>query len=394
MTICKGELRNFFWNLNLDDGIFAHLWQRLDTRGRGFLDIDDLLHLLGRAHMQHPLVPIDALLYEAATLIIGGTHGGAGPAAPGAEHFDLPVAEAPRGVGVAGACQKHGSSYFISLILQIAMPVLVVMFFQEARRPTHTEKNGHIYSSGAVFVYVLYLLHSFCCTRFSSAIGNRISGMDHVCNVLERPKSEHPAFRWHIQCYHFETRTRTETTRDAQGNTSTRTVTERHRVNTWHSTHTGVIPSIDRTPRFVPNTRALICEVDTSLDLDFSESNYLQCYRHWCYANRFDVHAEESRREDLPSRRAAFLAELVAGARPCWMRRAAYVLATLLMFSVCFRLTVQSRVGQQDFTYRKRCFKIDYQPPARCHHGAAAFLGGLAAGAAIASVIGGGVIIS
>eukprot|EP00969_Alexandrium_andersonii_P270039 11935426-Alexandrium_andersonii.AAC.1 len=37
----------------------------MDTRGRGFLDIDDLLHLVGRAHMQYPTVPIDALLYEA-----------------------------------------------------------------------------------------------------------------------------------------------------------------------------------------------------------------------------------------------------------------------------------------------------------------------------------------
>merc|ERR1719253_1669620 len=32
--ISKGEMRNFFWNLNLNEGEFANLWQSLDTRHR------------------------------------------------------------------------------------------------------------------------------------------------------------------------------------------------------------------------------------------------------------------------------------------------------------------------------------------------------------------------
>merc|ERR1711959_260850 len=154
-----------------------------------------------------------------------------------------------------------------------------------------------------------------------------------------------------------------------------RVVHERHRVNTWSNTLTGVIPSTDHTPTFVPDTAALLTEINTDLDLDFTHSNYLHCYQHWCLANRFDIHQDQSRTEDMPSRKVGFLAEWVAGVRPCWMRRTYYTLASLFLCSLCFRLTVQSRSGYQKFTYRKRCYRIDYSPPARCHHGAAAVLG-------------------
>eukprot|EP00928_Gymnodinium_smaydae_P029612 TRINITY_DN22254_c0_g1_i2.p1 TRINITY_DN22254_c0_g1~~TRINITY_DN22254_c0_g1_i2.p1 ORF type:complete len:675 (-),score=63.16 TRINITY_DN22254_c0_g1_i2:268-2292(-) len=381
MNISRGELLNFFWNMNLDDAAFSRLWQRLDTRSRGFLDIDDMLHLVGRAHMQHPQVPLEALLYEAASLIVYG-----GPAEM-QTHFDTSVAEAPRGIGCKEAIKQHGCSYFVSLVLQMAVPLLLIL--QVIEMSAGVSESDYKLQVAAV-LYCLYLVQAFCCTRFSSAVGNRITGLDAVCNRLELPKTENPTYRWHIQCYHYETRTRQESYTDSNGNRQTRTVTETHRVNTWSSSRTGTIPSIDATPVFVPNTRALVTEIDTSLDLDFSQSNYLQCYRHWCLANRFDIHADESRTEDLPSRKPGFLAEWVNGARPCWMRRLTYVFSTLLMCSMCFRLVVQSRVGLQNFTYKKRCFRIDYSPPGRCHHGAAAFLGGLTTGITIASALGSG----
>jgi len=130
------------------------------------------------------------------------------------------------------------------------------------------------------------------------------------------------------------------------------------------------------------------------LDLDFSQSNYLQCYRHWCMANRFDLHADESRSENLPSRKEGILAEWTVGARPIWVRQSAYVLASLCLCSMCFRLAAQSRSGAQDFTYKKVCFRIDYTPPFRCHHGAAAVVGGLAVGLAIGAAMGHGGWIS
>eukprot|EP00929_Paragymnodinium_shiwhaense_P025465 TRINITY_DN15395_c0_g2_i3.p1 TRINITY_DN15395_c0_g2~~TRINITY_DN15395_c0_g2_i3.p1 ORF type:complete len:558 (-),score=83.53 TRINITY_DN15395_c0_g2_i3:465-2138(-) len=255
--ISKAELRNFLWNLNLEDEQFASLWQRLDTRAHGFLDIDDLLHLVGRAHLQHPAVPIDALIYEAALLILRP-----GLQPPPQGHFDNDISGTPEGIGWQGACARHGCSYFVSILLQVVIPVFLVLFLLDV-----DSDNQQMHAWIAGIAYIVYLVHSFCCTRFASAVGNRIKGLNAVCNIMEAPKSEHPHFRWHVQCYHYETRTRTESYRDSNGNTQTRTVTETVRVNTWSATHRGVIPSTDHTPPFVPNTRALMTEIDSPIPL-------------------------------------------------------------------------------------------------------------------------------
>eukprot|EP00812_Abedinium_dasypus_P009633 NODE_330_length_1660_cov_377.705296.p1 GENE.NODE_330_length_1660_cov_377.705296~~NODE_330_length_1660_cov_377.705296.p1 ORF type:complete len:473 (-),score=89.69 NODE_330_length_1660_cov_377.705296:225-1580(-) len=382
IQISRGELRNFLWNLNLDSPTLQRLWERLDTRKHGFLDIDDLLHLVGRAHLLYPMVPIDALLYEAAVLIIRPP----GQAQQPGTHFDRDMAQTPHGIGCQGACNEHGLSYFVSLLLQLAVPGCLVAFIVLG-----TEKGQSLgYVAGAL--YLFYLIHAFCCTKFLSMAGNRITGLDAVCNVMEAPRGDMLNFRWHIQCYHYDTRIRTEQFTDANGNQQTRQVTETVRVDTWSNTYTGIIPCTDHTPNFVPDTTALMTEIDTHLELDFRMSNYLQCYRHWCHANHFDIHHDESRSEWLPSRKTAILAEWVSGVRPCWMRRTCYTLATVLLLSACFRIVVQSRCGRQDYTYFRRCYQIPYRPPDRCHSGAAAFLTGLVAGMEIGEIAQGAVV--
>ena len=101
--------------------VFEHDWLK-NTIKHGYLDIDDLLHLVGRAHMQYPSVPIDALLYEAASLIVN-----AGDSHAVGTHFDRDVASTPHGIGKRGAMSKHACSYFVSLVLQIAVPILIVL---------------------------------------------------------------------------------------------------------------------------------------------------------------------------------------------------------------------------------------------------------------------------
>mmetsp|Transcript_89856 Transcript_89856/g.159859 ORF Transcript_89856/g.159859 Transcript_89856/m.159859 type:complete len:674 (+) Transcript_89856:58-2079(+) len=378
MHVSKGELRNFLWNLNLDDSAFARLWQRLDTRGHGFLDIDDLLHLVGRAHMQHPSVPIDALIYEAATLILRPK-----PEVQEDSHFDLDVASLPGGLGFGEACGAHGCSYVFSFLLQIAV---VVLFVMALGTPDHDESEQ--LGQACVITYIVYLIHCFCCSRFGSAVYNRVTGLDAVCDVMERPKTEDPHYSWTLQNYHYETRTTTESYTDSEGKSKTRTVTKTVRVDTGPRFYRqGRIPSVDRTATFVPDTSALTTEIDTDLSLDFSHSNYLQCYDHWRYSHRWDIHQDEHRTEWLPTQKAAVLAEWVSGTRPCWMRTTFYAFSSLFLCSCCFRLGAQMRCGQQSFTYRKKCYRIDYEPPSGGHRAAARFLGGLIAGMEIASAI-------
>lgn len=374
LTISRGELRNFLWNMNLEDSDFDRLWQRLDVRGHGFLDMEDLLHLVGRAHMRYPMVPIDALIYEAVVLIVRPTQQD-GPSA----HFDVDLTQAPAGLGCWGACKAHCVSYTTSFALQ----VMIIVF-----AGLSLASGDETFIGIAVSLYAVYLIHCFCCTRFSSAMGNRLTGLDVVCSAMEEPKKENPLYRWSCQNYHYETRIERETYTDSQGKTQTRTVSKSVRVNTGPCyTRHGVIPSTDETPTFIPNTKALVTEIDTELSLDFSNSNYLNCYRHWLYAHRWDLHQDESRTEWLPSQKTAILAEWVSGTRPCWMRRAWYVLSSLALVSCCFRLLGQMQCGRQQFTYKKRCYRISYEVPANPHVGAAQFIGGLLAGVEIASAI-------
>lgn len=250
----------------------------------------------------------------------------------------------------------HCASYLFSLILQIAVPMLILgMLLTDFIDDWILEQWVPI-ATGVL--YLIYLIHSFHCSKFSSTISNHVRGLDNICQQIETPKREHPHFSWHIQCYHYETRTRTVSETDANGKQTTRTETYEVRVNTHSARNNGVIPSTDRTPLFVPNTTALMTEIETHLSLDFSHSNYLGCYHAWCRSHRRDVHADESRSESLPSQKRSLLAEWVSGARPFWFRKSCYVLSTLLFCSMCYRLRVQRRCGRQEFTYFKKCHSI------------------------------------
>merc|ERR1712032_31079 len=105
-------------------------------------------------------------------------------------------------------------------------------------------------------------------------------------------------------------------------------------------------------------TTAQMVEVTTHLELDFSSSNYLDRYRAWVAMNHWDVHADHSHRERLPTRKDSILAMWLVGVKPWWMKPEWYVVSTLLMFSLYYRLEAQRRCGRQVYTYAKRCLYI------------------------------------
>lgn len=355
--ISKGELRHFLWNLNIGDEDFERAWARMDTRSRGALDIDDLLHLIGRAHKAHPEVPIDALLYEAAVLIVRGSRERPAPSVAAnnlnvdaaAAHFDQDLTAEVKGVGVGRALEQHALSFFFSVSIQVAAVVLLILFLVQ-----RNETFGWI----ALVLYAGYCLHAFCGASLMTSLVNKVEGLAEVNGVMERPRSENPLFKWHIQCYHYETRTRTVTSTDKDGNKTTRHEHYQERVNTHAAWHSGVIPSADFSPEFLPDTSAQMTEIVTHLRLDFSSSNYMACYAAWIAMHRRDIHADQTHSEDLPSRHSSLLAVWLTGAQPWWMNAGMYGLSTLFMCAPCYRLAVQSRLGRQEYEYRKKCYSI------------------------------------
>lgn len=345
--ICAGELRNFLWNLHLSDAKFSLVWERFAPGSGGRLDgsahilVEDLLFLLGRSHVLHPQVPVDALIYEAVVSILGRRT---------TAHIDKDLSQEDKGVGCASAFCSHWLSYCFTLLLQIGCLVGVVLLCV----PGEQEIAAIVLGVSAM----LYLLQVACCVRLTSAFWNKTEGMDNIMSLLDRPRLENPHYTWRVQCYHYVTRVRTETTTGSDGKRRTRQVTRRVRVNTHSASASGTIPSTDMTPAYLPQTAAAHTQIHTALDLDLTRSNYRAKFEMWTAFHRRDVHQDRHRSEDLPSRKRSVLAVWRPDSRPWWMTSRCYWFSNLCCCSLVYRWAVQAQLGEQTYTYHKRCFDI------------------------------------
>lgn len=353
--ICAGELRSFLWNLHLDDGAFEQVRKRFAPPGSkssgDYIDLEDLLFILGRPHLLHPEVPIDALIYEGVASILGRRM---------TAHIDKDLSQEDEGIGCQHACAQHCASYAVSLILQIGTLVCLVIFIlgnldaHFLGDPDAENTCGYI----ALGAYVVYLVQIGCCVRLTTAFSNATEGLENVMSLMDKPRYEDPHFHWHVQCYHYVTVCYTETTTDSQGNRQTVHKTRQERRNTHSADWRGVIPSTDGTLPFVPQTAAQQTQIDTHLNLDFSRSNYHARFNQWCLMHHRDVHQDRSSSEYLPSRASSCLAVWVSNGMPWWLNRECYWLMNIFLCSTCFRWAAQARLGHQDYTYNKKCYNI------------------------------------
>lgn len=352
--VSAGELRSFLWNLHLSDEDFKKVKQRFCTKKMpSYMDLEDIMFLLGRPHLQNPGVPIDALMYEAVVSILGrGT----------TAHVDKNLEEADKGVGCWRACSDHCLSYTTSLVLQSIVFFNVVYFLARSiffdlgiRLPFEFRPDDEPVLLGVCATsYILYLIHLCCGVGLTKAFNNETEGMEKVCHLMEIPRDEDPQYNWHVQCYHYVTVH--YTTRDKDGRTSHHTRQERH--NTHSASASGIIPSEDFTPSFLPQVEAQQTQIDTHLNLDLSRSNYYMEFNRWCAFHRRDTYQDTSSKEDLPSRAHSCLAVWVAKTKPCWMNATCYWFANIFLLSFFYRLAAQRLMGKQEYTYHKRCFDV------------------------------------
>jgi len=345
-------MRNFLWNLNLSDEQFDRVKQRfapagVSGRDQNYITVHDMYFLLASAHLKFPHVPVDALVYEAVLGILGRRT---------TAHIDRDLSQEDKGIGFRNACRLHCPSYVVSLILQGAVLACLAVFLIgslcEALGVGEDDRNN--FGWAALVAYIIYLSHLACCVRLSRAFHNQTEGMQAVMELMDMPRNENPTYSWSVTNYHYETRTRTE--RDSNGREVTKTETER--VVTSSFSTSGVIPSTDCTPSFVPQTQARQTQIDTSLDLDFSRSNYYDRYSYWCFFHRYDLHQDCTRSESLPSQATSCLAVWLPGSTPCWMSHASYWLANIFLMSFFYRWFLQARVGRQQYTYSKVCYDL------------------------------------
>lgn len=390
--ISKGEFRNFLWNMNLDDESLDIVWNKINIRKNDELDIDDLLFFLGRSHLLNKEVPIDALLYDGISVMIRGRPGRSQPSAAAFQRWDFDPKIDKQGMGGSRAASATSGRETCSSIWTIAAPIINVLLggflllrvISGVHGQQEEDENSQA-GCGLLFFVVIYLMAACFCSKLGSALSNSTEGFDRVFTILDKPRYENPHFRWHIQCYHYETRTRQVRTTDKDGNQSTRTETYQERVNTHFAEASGFIPSTDHTAAYIPDTRATSCEVDTEEQHNFSSSNYMPEFVLWKGFHWRDMHADVSHTERCPSRLDSILATWMPGTKPWWMTQSVYYLVTMLCCHFCYAVKMRSEITLQDYVYHKTCYNIQ-RPPwggAWDHMWTGGGGGGLAAGIAI-----------
>ena len=205
--------------------------------------------------------------------------------------------------------------------------------------------NEKMYFALAGVGYAVYFFASFMGHDFS-LLSNPVAGADGLAAQFDRVYRANAAFRWHIECYHYEERSHT----DSKGHRHTRRV----RVTTYTATREGRLRSFEASPPFVPNADShALMQVIARVRVQVRFVEYFQARDLWRAANTRDTHQDFSASELVPELMAETLVEYVAGLRPAWMTRGAFALATLLLSSMCFKVAFNSRCGRQEYEFVK-----------------------------------------
>jgi hypothetical protein len=210
------------------------------------------------------------------------------------------------------------------------------------------ESRGLFIVSGAG--YIIHLVASFCSPDFQLISNRPTSGSAGLVAEFDAVYRANAAFRWHIECYHHETRTRTST--DSKGRVRTRT--ESVRVTTHVATQQGRLRSLEASPPFVPDLNShVLTQVVSTARVTVRFAEYFAARDAWFAANTRDAHQTFSAVESVPELKPSLLVEYVPGNRPCWMAQWVFALATLMLSSLCYRVAFNARCGKQEYTFVK-----------------------------------------
>jgi hypothetical protein len=233
--------------------------------------------------------------------------------------------EQARGQGAAVAtAQVFGS------VAGIVSSLSIAVFVGGIVAAIMTETPAFFIVAGVA--YAFHFGASVCCGHDFGLLSNAVSGAAGLVARFDPVYRANAAFRWHIECYHYETRTYTTT--DSKGHRHTHT--KRVRVTTHVATHEGRLRSFEVSPPFIPdvNSYALTQLLSTArVQVKFAE--YFAARDSWRAANTRDAHQDFSAAELVPELQPEILVEYVPGLRPMWMTQFVYLVSTALFSALC-----------------------------------------------------------
>jgi len=196
-----------------------------------------------------------------------------------------------------------------------------------------------------------YVLHACasCASADAGAVFNVVAGADALAAAFEGAFRANASYRWHIECYHYETRVRHG--KDSKGHSTTHT--ERVRVTTHTATREGRLRTFDASPPFAPAAASALSQLSSRAVVRVRFDGYFAARDAWRAANARDQHQDFSASEGVAEVRPELLVEFVPGARPWWVSAPAFALATLALGALCYRVAFDARCGHLEYTFLK-----------------------------------------
>lgn len=162
-----------------------------------------------------------------------------------------------------------------------------------------------------------------------------------------------PWIRWHIQCYHYETRVRTST--DAEGNTTTTTTEER--VNTHSASHSYQLQGWRDDSNPLKPTSHSIAKVAFSKDYKWRDPRAKQKHDGekfaWIARNDRDTHKDFSWSWGIHGYKSHMIEVRAGEAVPCCFNLLWFWLFSLLGLSWIYRVWASSVTGKRNEGFLK-----------------------------------------
>jgi len=256
---------------------------------------------------------------------------------------ELEEAEGPReGPGWMSACRR--STHLKSWILTVAIVCFLIILLLVLVGTIHIGRTGMIVA--VCITAFLYLLEMFCSSSFSYL--TQTHEKDTVEVIVNRMKAATPSVKWHVQCYHYETRVHTSTDKD--GNTTTRTSQER--VNTWRAT--GYFQFVSWSDISAPlvgmdqyRLTKLKLKKRFAFDNNSTQAEFQRQKIYFRQSNNRDVHMDFTETFIVPGFKSRILCEAVEGYRPFCLNLRFYLLFHLIFLGPCYRWWFSSICGNK-----------------------------------------------
>lgn len=205
---------------------------------------------------------------------------------------------------------------------------------------------------------------------------NSVDNIVTMFDILDTLRNTSPSIHWHVECYHYETRTRLVTYTDSNGNTQTRTETYQevvvtHVANTnyifqsWEDAsrdYTGLVFSIFFAKTLKHTTLGLdeyaltklTCHKTFTFANDYTQQDYYAKQAKFKAENDLDVFQSFSEELVIPGFEDKYLAEIEKGMAPSCLNSLMFYLFSALFLSPAYRMWMSSIVGRKEYTVVKQ----------------------------------------